>query len=57
MVTIAASTIGLALFGFIGAALGGARVLVGGMRVLVGGWLAMAITYGVGMAFGVGVAG
>jgi hypothetical protein len=54
VVTVAA-TIGLALFGFVGAALGGARVFVGGLRVLVGGLLAMAITFGVGKCFGVSV--
>ncbi len=54
-VIIAASG-GLALFGFLGSALGGARVLVGALRVLIGGWLAMAVTYGIGYAFGVGIA-
>lgn len=48
-----ASTIGLALFGLLGAALGGARVLVGAVRVVIGGWMAMAATYGIGYAFGV----
>lgn len=50
---VVASTLGLALFGFTGAALGGARVMVGAVRVLIGGWLAMAATYGIGYAFGV----
>lgn len=48
----AASTVGLAAFGAIGAVLGGARPFVGALRVLFGGVLAMAITYGVGRAFG-----
>jgi VIT1/CCC1 family predicted Fe2+/Mn2+ transporter len=48
----AASTFGLALFGAVGASLGGARVLVGALRVLIGGCLAMALTYAVGTLFG-----
>ena len=48
---IAATTVGLLIFGFVGAILGGARIWVGGLRVLLGGWLAMGITYGVGVAF------
>jgi VIT1/CCC1 family predicted Fe2+/Mn2+ transporter len=48
----AASTVGLIGFGGLGAYLGGANKLVGALRVLLGGWIAMAITYGIGMAFG-----
>ncbi len=40
MAIIVAGVVGLALFGFIGAALGGARVLVGALRVMIGGVLA-----------------
>ncbi|KAK9808900.1 hypothetical protein WJX72_006067 [[Myrmecia] bisecta] len=47
-----ASTIALALFGAIGAWLGGAHKCTAATRVLVGGWLAMAITFGVGRLFG-----
>ncbi|KAF5842572.1 Ccc1 family [Dunaliella salina] len=52
-VTSAAATGGLALFGLIGAALGGADVTVGASRVVIGGWLAMAATFGIGNLFGV----
>jgi len=47
------TTVGLLVFGILGAYLGGAGLLKGGMRVLIGGWLALAISYGVGQAFGV----
>lgn len=50
------SCAGLALFGFVGAYLGGAKVIRGALRVLIGGASAMAITYGVGVAFNVAVA-
>jgi hypothetical protein len=50
----AASALGLLAFGITGSALGGARVAVGALRVLLGGLLAMAATYGIGVAFGVG---
>ncbi len=49
----AASAVGLAAFGLLGSALGGARLIVGALRVLIGGLLAMAITYGVGRLLGV----
>lgn len=49
---VAVAAFGLAMFGFVGAALGGARVFVGGLRVLIGGLLAMAITYAIGYGFG-----
>ncbi|KAM3226270.1 hypothetical protein ACQJBY_058753 [Aegilops geniculata] len=42
----AASSVGLAGFGVLGAYLGGASAVRSGVRVLVGGWLAMATTYG-----------
>jgi vacuolar iron transporter family protein len=41
------STIGLAVFGAVGAFLGGAKPYKGALRVLIGGWLAMLITYGI----------
>ncbi|XP_030466814.1 vacuolar iron transporter homolog 4-like [Syzygium oleosum] len=40
------ASIALALFGGIGAHLGGSPVKVSAVRVLVGGWIAMGITYG-----------
>ncbi|KAJ9146823.1 hypothetical protein P3X46_029047 [Hevea brasiliensis] len=47
MVVIAVVTsIALALFGSLGAFLGGSAVTTSAVRVLVGGWIAMAITYG-----------
>jgi hypothetical protein len=45
--------VGLCLFGFLGAYLGGANVLRGGTRVVVGGWLALGIVYGIGRALNV----
>jgi vacuolar iron transporter family protein len=48
-----AATLGLVLFGVIGAHLGGAGWLRGGTRVLLGGWLALGVSYGVGRAFNV----
>jgi len=48
---ILSSTLALAVFGAIGAWLGGARRLRASCRVLIGGWLAFAITYGVGRLF------
>ncbi|WP_019953301.1 VIT1/CCC1 transporter family protein [Yoonia vestfoldensis] len=52
--TVAASTvIGLAVFGGLGAAAGGAGVLRGALRVMVWGVLAMASTALVGVIFGV----
>lgn len=49
---ILASTLALAVFGAIGAWLGGARRVRASCRVLIGGWMAFAITYGVGRLFG-----
>jgi len=46
-----ASSIALAGFGTTGAVLGGANLWVGALRVVIGGWLAMACTYGIGVAF------
>ncbi|KAI9022622.1 VIT family-domain-containing protein [Hyaloraphidium curvatum] len=50
---IGVSSLALAFFGTMGAVLGGAPPLRAAIRVLLGGWLAMAVTYGVGRAFGV----
>ena len=44
-------------FGCLGAKLGGASMLRGGLRVVLGGWTAMGITYWVGHAFNVSMAG
>ncbi|XP_078170508.1 vacuolar iron transporter homolog 2-like [Carex rostrata] len=46
-VVCAITSLGLVVFGAIGALLGGAKPYRGAIRVLIGGWLAMAITYGV----------
>ncbi|KAI3736647.1 hypothetical protein L2E82_26581 [Cichorium intybus] len=46
MVVAAAVTVALAVFGWLGAALGRAPAVKSTIRVVVGGWLAMAITYG-----------
>jgi VIT1/CCC1 family predicted Fe2+/Mn2+ transporter len=45
--------VGLCLFGFLGAHLGGANVAKGGMRVVIGGWLALGVVYGIGRALNV----
>jgi len=50
---IAASCASLFGFGVVGAVLGGAPWWRGGARVLTGGAMAMALTYGIGRAFGV----
>lgn len=50
-VVAGASTVGLLLFGGLGAWLGGAALWKGALRVLVGGWLAMVVTYGIGLLF------
>ncbi|KAF8057734.1 pcl1 [Scenedesmus sp. PABB004] len=49
----AAAVVALALFGAVGAGLGGASLPRGALRVLLGGGLAMALTWGVGAVFGV----
>nr|QKY15158.1 vacuolar iron transporter family (VIT) [Polytomella parva] len=51
-----ASALGLMLFGFMGSYLGGASGFKGAFRVLIGGCIAMACTFGIGRAFGTGVA-
>jgi hypothetical protein len=45
------SAAGLAFFGWLGAFLGGARVLVGTLRVLIGGIIALGATYAIGYGF------
>ncbi|KAK3413636.1 hypothetical protein EUGRSUZ_I02193 [Eucalyptus grandis] len=45
-IVVVVASIALALFGGIGAHLGGSPVKVSATRVLVGGWIAMGITYG-----------
>ena len=52
LAVMGAATLGLAFFGGSGSYLGGASVWRGAVRVLVGGWLAMALTFGIGRAFG-----
>jgi VIT1/CCC1 family predicted Fe2+/Mn2+ transporter len=52
-IVTAAATGGLLVFGAVGAWLGGAGLFKGAMRVLIGGWLAMAVTYGIGLIFNV----
>ena len=52
MSLILATTAGLIGFGSLGGWLGGASMLKGGARVVLGGWIALAITYGIGRAFG-----
>ena len=46
-------TIALAFSGMLGSSAGGAPLHKGTLRVLIGGWLAMALTYGVGMLLNV----
>uniref|UniRef100_A0A6M2E9C4 Vacuolar iron transporter n=1 Tax=Populus davidiana TaxID=266767 RepID=A0A6M2E9C4_9ROSI len=45
-VVVAAVTMALMIFGWLGAVLGKAPAVRSSLRVLVGGWLAMAITFG-----------
>ncbi|XP_014506499.1 vacuolar iron transporter homolog 2 [Vigna radiata var. radiata] len=45
-VVVAAVTVALAVFGWLGAVLGKAPVLRSSLRVLFGGWMAMFITFG-----------
>ncbi|KAF9682739.1 hypothetical protein SADUNF_Sadunf05G0139900 [Salix dunnii] len=45
-VVVAAVTLALIIFGWLGAVLGKAPVVRSSLRVLVGGWLAMAVTFG-----------
>ncbi|KAK3034171.1 hypothetical protein RJ639_034311 [Escallonia herrerae] len=46
VVIVVVTSIALALFGGIGARLGGSPLRISAARVLVGGWISMAITYG-----------
>ncbi|GJY24871.1 vacuolar iron transporter homolog 1-like protein [Tanacetum coccineum] len=46
IVVAAAVTMALAIFGWLGAALGRAPAIKSSIRVIVGGWMAMAITFG-----------
>ncbi|XP_004289023.1 PREDICTED: vacuolar iron transporter homolog 4-like [Fragaria vesca subsp. vesca] len=46
MVVVVVTSIALALFGAIGARMGGSPVRISAIRVMVGGWIAMAVTYG-----------
>lgn len=43
---VAAVTLALVMFGWLGAVLGKAPVVKSSVRVLIGGWLAMAVTFG-----------
>ncbi|GMJ09831.1 hypothetical protein like AT3G43660 [Hibiscus trionum] len=45
-VVVAVASVALAVFGVVGALLGGTPVVKSGGRVLVGGWIAMGITFG-----------
>ncbi|KAG7564327.1 Ccc1 family [Arabidopsis suecica] len=45
-VIVAAVTLALVMFGWLGAVLGKAPVVKSSLRVLIGGWLAMAVTFG-----------
>ncbi|KAL2497120.1 Vacuolar iron transporter4 [Abeliophyllum distichum] len=45
-VVVAAVTLALVVFGWLGAVLGRAPVVRSSARVLIGGWLAMAVTFG-----------
>ncbi|KAL7600330.1 vacuolar iron transporter homolog 4 [Lactuca sativa] len=51
-VVVATVSLGLAVFGWIGAVLGGSPVVKSCFRILLGGWMAMAITYGLTMGIG-----
>lgn len=44
-VVVVVASLALALFGSVGARMGGSPVMPSAIRVLVGGWIAMAITY------------
>lgn len=45
-VVVAAVTVALVMFGWLGAVLGKAPIVKSSVRVLVGGWLAMVLTFG-----------
>lgn len=49
--TIVSTTIGLLIFGILGAWLGGAALWRGGLRVLFGGTLALGVSYSIGQLF------
>ncbi|CAN8312772.1 unnamed protein product [Cochlearia groenlandica] len=51
-VIVAAVTLALVMFGWLGAVLGKAPVVKSSARVLVGGWLAMAVTFGLTKVIG-----
>ncbi|CAI9287103.1 unnamed protein product [Lactuca saligna] len=51
-VVVATVSLGLVVFGWIGAVLGGSSVGKSCFRILVGGWMAMAITFGLTMGIG-----
>ncbi|WOG99730.1 hypothetical protein DCAR_0519085 [Daucus carota subsp. sativus] len=46
IVVVIVASIALALFGVIGAFLGGSSIRLSALRVLLGGWIAMGVTYG-----------
>ncbi|KAF8029212.1 hypothetical protein BT93_E1775 [Corymbia citriodora subsp. variegata] len=46
VIVVVVASVALALFGGVGAHLGGSPVKISAVRVLVGGWIAMGITYG-----------
>ncbi|XP_073279481.1 vacuolar iron transporter homolog 2-like [Primulina huaijiensis] len=46
VVIVVVTSVSLAVFGGVGAYLGGSSVRFSAMRVLVGGWISMAVTYG-----------
>jgi vacuolar iron transporter family protein len=48
---LASTTVGLLIFGILGSWLGGAKIWKGGTRVVVGGLIALAVSYGIGVAF------
>ncbi|XP_022850212.1 vacuolar iron transporter homolog 2-like [Olea europaea var. sylvestris] len=52
-VVVAAVTLALMVFGWLGAVLGRAPVVRSAARVLIGGWLAMAITFGLTKLIGI----
>ncbi|MFS7952923.1 putative Ccc1 family protein [Helianthus anomalus] len=53
LVVVIAVTIALAVFGWLGAALGRAPAVKSTIRVVVGGWVAMGITYGLTSLIGI----
>lgn len=57
IIVCVAATVALIFFGGLGSYLGGAKLWKGALRVLIGGWLAMGLTYGVGLLFGVQAGG